>query len=196
MLVNRVHLPTGANVLILEQVFPPAILADLHQLCERWLHVDREQWITPEGFENRPRWIYRGNRPEYTATEKFLSSPEFAARLQGEVQRDDLEYSHMQLWVEQHGMGPLSAHKEQAGAFLAQIYLTKTEHSYTGTTIHNDKQQILFQLPYRDNFGWFFDTGQTVMHGREHDVPEGIDRFAIMVWFGERSVGQSSRPIM
>lgn len=196
MLVNRVHLPTGANVLILEQVFPAALLADLHQLCERWSHIDRENWITPQGFEGRPRWLYCGNSPEYLAAEKFLSAPEFASRLQGEVHRDDLEYSHMQLWVEQHGIGSLGAHKEQAGAFLAQIYLTETEHSYAGTTIHNDAQQILFQLPYRDNFGWFFDTGRTVMHGREHDVPEGIDRFAIMVWFGERYTGQSTRPLL
>jgi hypothetical protein len=81
------------------------------------------------------------------------------------------------------GTPPLEPHREQAGAWLSQVYIAAQDHPTNGTTIYTDQKQVLLQLPYRNNTGWLFDTGRTVMHGREHAVPEDLERFSLMIWY-------------
>jgi hypothetical protein len=183
MNVTRVSLPTKSQVLILEDFFPRHTLQNLHNLCREWHPTLNQDWVQPYEFDGRPRWNYQGNHPWWEEAKLFMSSEHVLGRLQGEIQSERLAFDSAVMWMDQAGFGTLGPHQETSGTYLAQIYITETEHPYTGTTIHNSNKQILFQLPYRDNMGWFFDTGRTVMHGREHDVPEGINRFTLMAWF-------------
>jgi hypothetical protein len=186
MIATRVRLPNKSQVLILEDIFPQHILQNLHNLCREWNPDMNPDWVQPVQFNGAPRWNYEGNNPWWQDAKNWLGSDYMLGRLQGELGCEPLQFDSAVMWMDQQGFGPLGPHKENSGSYLCQIYLTETEHSYTGTTIHNDNKQILFQLPYRDNMGWFFDTGRTVMHGREHDVPAGINRFTMMAWFRPR----------
>ena len=63
-----------------------------------------------------------------------------------------------------------------------QSEIGKVVRVISGTTIYNEAGQVLVQMPYRDNLAWFFH-GMHVMHGRHHDVPEGITRFTLQIWY-------------
>jgi hypothetical protein len=65
---------------------------------------------------------------------------------------------------------------------IAQIYITRAHEPFLGTTIYcgND---ILVQLPYRDNFGWCFLKSHKIMHGKLMETPDDVDRCSIMLRF-------------
>jgi hypothetical protein len=184
MIVTRVALPNKANVLLLEDVLPVTLLADLHNDILDRFEPGHEDWVIPESDQSSTRYQYKGTHTTYNQVEEYMSSSAMLARLQGEVQSPDLAYSYMRLLVDLPGYGPLKEHVELAGEHVAQIYFTRTPDPYHGTSIHNQQRDLLFTLPYRDNFGWFFDVGTTVMHSRLQDVLPGLNRFSLMLWYG------------
>jgi hypothetical protein len=114
---------------------------------------------------------------------EYFNSAEFKKPLEDHL-GVDLQLTEGSIWADLAGFGPLGAHKEGGGSYMMQVYLTDTPHDYSGTTIYNEAGEVLVQLPYRDNFAWFFH-GMKIMHGRRHDVPEGIKRFTLQVWYCE-----------
>jgi hypothetical protein len=179
MQITQVTLPTSGQVLILEEFFAADILAELHTIVATF--PDPTTWVPAPGFDEAfPRRHYEGGRDKIVV--EWLNQPE---------QREPLEQATghrllclgCNIWCDQTGVGPLLAHKERGGDSLAQLYITKQQDPFTGTTIYNDSGDLLFQLPFRDNFGWLFNTGADVMHGRVQDVPLGILRYSILVRF-------------
>ena len=180
MFINTVNLVNGSKVLLLDQVFDIDLLSQLHALCDSF-HLDNPDWQAP--VWTTYRYVYQGSAPVYQALRQYLGSDAVITKITQAINKPRVIFSNITLWIDLPGTGPLAPHVEGDDSYLAQIYITKTPHSYTGTTIYQDNQQVLFQLPYRDNFGWFFDRATQVMHGREHDVPDGISRFSIMAWY-------------
>lgn len=184
MIVTKIVLPNKANVLLLEEVLPGALAADLHNDILDRFEPGHTDWFAPDMAHQTTRFQYNGNHSTYTELEAYMSSPAMLARFQGEIQSSDLEFSYMKLLVDLPGFGPLAEHLELAGEHVAQIYFTRTPDPYHGTSIHNQQKELLFTLPYRNNFGWFFDVGTTVMHSRLQDVLPGMARFSLMLWYG------------
>lgn len=179
MLITQVDLVNGSRVLLLEDFFPADLIAQLQQICLEYPASD--VWTVPFGFDSTTaRRSYTG--PGLAAVKAWLASAECTDQLSARVGRP-IEYSDLHLWCDPPGVDQLAPHKEQGGEYLAQFFVADVEHSYTGTTVYNDDGRILFQMPYRNNYGWFFSTGRTVMHGREHPVPAGINRFSLLVWY-------------
>jgi hypothetical protein len=184
MLVTTVKLVNNSKVLLLEDFFPSPLIDKLLDLCDT--HPDPTTWTTPFGFDDTAiRRSYTGRSPIIIETEQWLGSSDCLSILEKHIGKS-LSYSDMHLWCDSTGVESMKPHKEQGGEFLAQFFIARTEHSYTGTTIYNDDGRILFQMPYRNNYGWFFDQGTTVMHGREHPVPNDIKRFSLLVWYGSK----------
>lgn len=179
MNITRVTLENSSTVLILENVLPAELLEQAHEFCNSF-SADSPEW---ELFGSS-RYIYTGNNPTYIKLKEYFESNEVMHQFNTALTEKRLAPSVFKIWVDLPGFGPLLPHVETSDAYIAQLFVTQKEHSYTGTTIYNDNKEILFQLPYRNNCGWFFNNGSTVMHGRAHDVPEGIQRFALMVWYG------------
>jgi hypothetical protein len=184
MIVTRVAFPNKANVLLLEEVLPGPLVADLHDDILDRFEPGHANWIDTDLSRQRTRYQYDGSHATYKRLEEYMSSPAMLSRLQGEIQSVDLCYSYMRLLVDLPGYGPLKEHVELAGEHVAQIYFTRTPDPYHGTSIHNQQKELLFTLPYRNNFGWFFDVGTTVMHSRLQDVLPGLNRFSLMLWYG------------
>lgn len=180
MLVNTLTVETGEKVFLLDQVFETQILDQLHQLCNS-ANLGQSPWPLAEHFGGRPRYLHDETGQVWADMQQHFASAEFLAPLE-QLIGHPLKYSVSSIWADQRGFGALNPHKETGGAYMMQVYLTDTPHDWTGTTIYNEEQQVLAQLPYRDNFGWFFH-GMKVMHGRHHDVPEGMTRFTLQIWF-------------
>lgn len=186
MIISRVSLAPNANVLLIENFFDNKLLEDIQQYFDNWEN-DPDEWITPTELYCGVRWRCVGNNPIYQCIRDYFASNATIEQLTRYLPGKKIYLSNFNIWVDRTGMGPMRPHVEQADGWLAQIFVTRKEHPYTGTTIYSSNNKILFQLPYRNNFGWFFDKGNTVNHGRAHDVPEGIDRFIIMAWYGDAS---------
>ena len=188
MLINRLITETGNEVLLIDQVFGADQLDQLHAMCAKFApgcnHWPQPDWCKPSGnlagFD-RPRYLFDKQGHEWAKLEQYFSSGEFTQPIEQHL-GIDLKYSTSTMWADLTGFGALGPHKEQGGAYMMQVYLTDTPHDWTGTTIYNETGEVLVQLPYRDNFAWFFH-GQHVMHGRQHDVPEGLTRFTLQIWF-------------
>lgn len=179
MLVTTVNLPDGKPVFLLEQFFPADKLALLHQICDNF-DKDSKYWTHPEGFNNS-RWVHTGTEKEYQLIVEYLSSPELMNKL-SELIGHPVHLSNHTLWLDVTGLGPLRPHREAGGEFLAQIFITRQFDNFNGTTFYSNDRNVLFQLPYRNNFGWLFK-GTEVLHGRQFDVAPGLERFSIMMWY-------------
>lgn len=179
MLVNTLTTETGEKAFVIDQVFDDARLNQLHGLCKA-ASLGQDPWPLAEQFGGRPRYLYNETDAEWATLRQYFASSEFLAPFEQLVQHS-LEYSTASIWADQTGFGSLGPHKEQGGGYMLQVYLTDTPHDWSGTTIYNEAGQVLVQLPYRDNFGWFFH-GMQVMHGRHHDVPQDLKRFTLQIW--------------
>lgn len=180
MIINTLITETGERALLIDQVFVPERLNQLHALCKQF-SPGCEHWPTPLGFEGRPRYMFDQQGNEWADLVQYFNSSEFKSPIEQSL-GIELEYSTSSIWADLAGFGPLGPHKEGGGGHMMQVYLTDNPHDYSGTTIYNEAEQVLVQMPYRDNFAWFFH-GMKVMHGRRHDVPAGINRFTLQIWY-------------
>ncbi len=180
MLVNTLTTETGHRVFLLDQVFEPQWIDRLHQLCDS-AELGSDQWAMPDWTQGRPRYMFDCKGTAWQEIETYINSDEFLLPL-ANIIGHSLRCTAASIWADLAGFGPLGPHKEGGGNYMMQVYITKTDHPYTGTTIYNEAGQVLAQLPYRDNFAWLFH-GMQVMHGRYHDVPEGLRRFTFQIWF-------------
>jgi len=182
MIINTVTISTGAKVFLIEEFLPTSIHISIKQLFDSF-NKDNADWKMPTWTEGRPRYVYCGNSNEYNLLKNYVASPELIDQLES-ILGLKVQNTGIDLWVDFSGFGTLAPHYENEGSiYLAQIYISDQEYPFIGTTIYNDNKEILFQLPFRDNYGWLFDKGYTVMHGRKHDIPENLARCSIMLWF-------------
>jgi hypothetical protein len=180
MLVNTLTVETGEKVFLIDQVFEKPWLDRLHALCNS-AELGTAPWPLAENFGGRPRYMHNETGSEWADMQAYFASSEFLEPFE-QIVGHSLRHSVSSIWADQRGFGPLTPHKEGGGSYMMQIYLTDNPHDWTGTTIYNEQKQVLVQLPYRDNFGWFFH-GMQVMHGRHHDVPEALTRFTLQIWY-------------
>ena len=182
MQIYPVDLAQDARLLIVEDFFPEELLTQIHRYLDTWQN-NPEEWIQPEPMPLRRQ--AQGTDPVYDTIRNYFDSNTVLTRFQQYVPGTRLFVSNFAIWLDQTGTGPLAAHYEQSDSRLAQIFVTKQPNAAAGTTIYNDQDDVLIQLPYRNNFGWFFDRGSTVRHGRANPVPTATDRFIIMAWYGD-----------
>ena len=179
--VTAVTLATQERVFLLDKFFPGEVLCNLHTICKGFTK-ESPHWTQPKGF-NHSRWEYLGTEPEWIPVKEYLGSAELIDSLSQLVGKP-VHLSNTGLWVIFNGVPKLRPHVEGAGEYVSQVFVTPATHDLHGTTFYTAEKNILFQLPYRDNSGWLFH-GQRVLHGRAVDVPEGVARYSIMMWYNQ-----------
>lgn len=179
MLVNTVTLASGDPVFLIDEFFPAEPMTALHAIGDAFTR-DNTAWTQPEGF-NHSRWVYECGNTEFAPVADHVASTDLTDQL-GALAGYPLRHSNTAMWVDFTGIGQLRPHRETATGFLAQIFVTRQTDNLNGTTFYNDGRQVLFQLPYRNNFGWLFE-GDRVLHGRQADVTPGLNRFSVMMWY-------------
>ena len=182
---TQVTLPNQARVYIVESVLDAATLAYAHGLADAFSE-DNPVWHRAGTAAQHPRWEYDITHASFAPVKQAFTNPEHLAYWQQLLAPDSdrqLFCSNISFFIDYPGSPPLLPHVEGSDSWLSQVYIASFPHPYNGTTIYNDRKNILFQLPYRDNMGWLFDRGSTVMHGRAHAVPEGLARFSLMIWY-------------
>jgi hypothetical protein len=183
MEVTQVNMINASRVFILDHVLEPDTLAYTHALAGTYSETN-PLWTRAGTAAAAPRWLYAVEHATFDPVRRAFDSGPLLAYWQEQLQVPSLYCSNISFFIDLPGAEPLAPHKELSGSWLSQVYIAAEDHSYTGTTIYTDRKQVLFQLPYRNNSGWLFDTGQTVMHGRAHPVPD-LARFSLMIWYAE-----------
>jgi hypothetical protein len=178
MQVNTLNLANSYNVFLLENVFPAEVMQGLHTLCDQ-VNDEIVGWKNPNWTSLRKQ--YSGSDPRYIAVRDYLSSKDFTQQLEDSM-KVKMVFVDAHVWIDYPGMGPLAAHCEQTGQGQGQIYISKTQHDTNGTAIMNDDKELLFTMPFRDNYGWYFDDCQKVMHSRPYDVVPNTTRASIIFW--------------
>lgn len=178
-----VNLANGSRVFILDRVLHEETLAYTHKLAGTYSQAN-PLWTRAATATTAPRWLYDVTDAAFEPVRRAFDSGTLLEYWKQQLNAPRLYCSNISFFIDLPGAAPLEPHVELAGSWLSQVYIAAEDHSYTGTTVYTDSHKVLFQLPYRNNTGWLFDTGQTVMHGRAHPVPD-LARFSIMVWYAE-----------
>lgn len=183
--ITQIQLVNGSRVFITEDVLDSATLAYAHDLARNFSETN-PLWHRAGTADMHPRWEYATQDPSFAPVKQAFSNPVHLAQLKqllAPATSRELFCSNITFFIDYPGSPPLLPHKEGSDSWLSQVYIASFPHPYNGTTVYNDRQKILFQLPYRDNMGWLFDNGATVMHGRAHTVPADLTRFSLMIWY-------------
>lgn len=168
-------------MLLIDEFFPKPLNEALLQLVDAFT-TDTADWRNPPEFNGRPRYVYAGTDPVQDQLRQYLTSAEVTEQLSAHTGQA-VHLIDLQIWIDLPGFGRLTPHVEAWGDYLSQIYITRQQDPDGGTTIYTDSRRILYQLPYRNNFGWFFDQCQLVWHGRKSDVAPGLRRATVMIWY-------------
>ena len=83
------------------------------------------------------------------------------------------------LWLDQPGYSIPPHYDLDPYQYAAQIYITDTPNTFSGTTIYNTQYQMVAQLPLRHNFGYLIDRTTTVLHGIATPIPSGCSRYSV-----------------
>ena len=177
--ITQIKLSNNNCVYLFNDLYPDDILNKLSTICNNF-NTESADWTPAEWTTNR--YIFKNFKYFNSLLYEFYET--FAHTMLPSLGHK-LRYESSSLWVDLPGLGKLQPHVEGlgGGTYLMQIYLTDKNEPFNGTTIYTDDKEILFQLPYRNNFGWLFDQATGVMHGRHSDVSPNLKRFSIMTRF-------------
>ena len=180
MEITFIRIPNGNRVYLFDNVFPDNLLKQLTDICNKF---------SPESLEWEPmawttnRYAFRDNKYLNLLLHDFYQ--EIFSRDMMSTLNYKLHHASTSLYLDLPGLGNLEPHTEgpEGGTYLMQTYITDQCEPFNGTTVYTDDKQILFQMPYRNNFGWLFDQATGIMHGRHSDVSPNLKRFSIMTRF-------------
>jgi len=177
--ITAIKVPNGNHVYLLDNCYPQELLKELTDICDKF-SPDSADWVAAE-WTNR-HYVFKNFEYFNSLLRNFHETLRDSMSL---MLNHNLTVESSSLFVDLPGLGKLEPHVEglAGGTYLMQIYLTSKIEPFNGTTIYTDDKQVLFQLPYRNNFGWLFDRATGVMHGRHSDVASNLKRFSIMTRF-------------
>ena len=182
MRVNSIRLYNNEDLWIIEEFLNLENTDVALKICDTF-YKDKSQWTNPNW--TNLRYIYSKGTADWNTLEEAFQSGEIYQQLT-KILGKNLEFGTMDLWCDLPGFKSLAPHCEDTGTIQGQLYLTRDqENTYKvhGTSVHNMEKELLFTLPYRNNMAWLFRDCQQVMHGRELDVPENLERFSLIFWY-------------
>ena len=179
MKITVCTLVSNYKILLLEDVFPQGLLEDFTKLCHSSEDLDNDWSIADY---NDKRKIYTGNSDTYQLAIDYLSSNQFMQPIENTIVKSMSLVDSFSLWADYPGFGKLKPHVEKTGQGQGQLFITTKEHPTNGTTIMNNNKEILFTMPYRNNFGWYMEDCTQIMHSRQFDTPPNYVRYSLIFW--------------
>ena len=184
MIINTFQYANKLQVLLVDKFFSDDLLEQMLVMCET-SETHPDDWQYAEWTNKRK--IHKGNTATYKILEETLSNAEFLSQLAAWPQTFGrppltMQFIDCKLWADYPGFGTLDAHTDNTPHIQGQIFLTRETHKTHGTSIMNSDQQLLFTLPYRNNYGWVMQDCRETMHSREFDTAPGTVRYSLIFW--------------
>jgi hypothetical protein len=175
-----VYYQSSSKIFLIDNFFPNELLENLLQIFE---NIEDPLWVDSEIFEHRRgRLIYTGNTKTINQLNWFAQSSELVDSISKMIEKS-VRFDSASLWADFEGYA-ISPHTDpNYFKHAIQIFVTRESTSWNtamhGTTIYQTEQEALFQMPYRNNFGYLFETPSAVLHGLGTQVPVGLQRNSV-----------------
>lgn len=175
-----VHYQSSSKIFLIDDFFPEELLDKLLKIFD---NIEDPAWSDSEIFEHRRgRLIYTANTETINQLRQFAQSFEIIKSL-SELVGKQVEFDSVSLWADFEGYA-ISPHTDpDYFKHAIQIFVTRELTDWNtpmyGTTIYQTEQQALFQIPYRNNFGYLFEVPSKVLHGLGTQVPVDLQRNSV-----------------
>lgn len=183
MIVNATVLfPDSSRFILVDNFFEQSTISSINQL----FYSDAD-WETGQEFAHyQGREIYRGTSPVLEQIKIHATQIDIGGILGTEV-----EFSGVDLWKDSPGYR-ITPHRDVPGPdYAVQIYMGEGHNTFQmlGTAIYTEKHghtTPLFEISYRPNSGYIVDAPHTVLHGLNHEIPPGYQRYSIYLRYRKK----------
>lgn len=183
MIVNAtVSFPNNARFILVDEFFEHSQIAGINQL----FYSDHD-WESGEEFSHYAgRQIYRGASPVLEQIKEHATKIDI-----GSILGVDVDLAGIDLWKDSEGYKILP-HRDVPGPdYAVQIYMGEGKNTFQmlGTAIYIEKKYHtapLFEISYRPNSGYLIDAPHTVLHGLNHEIPAGYQRYSVYLRYNKK----------
>lgn len=176
-----------SKIYLLDDFFTTELSEQIHTVFD---NVNPNEWPDTDVFKHRTgRLLYQGTSPVINHVMAYAASPDILEQISGML-GNAVSLGGISLWADFEGYTIAPHVDPDFFDYAVQIYMTRTPPMWNspilGTTIYQAPSKILFQLPYRNNFGYFFQKPGKVLHGLATPVPPGMQRNSVYLRYNRR----------
>jgi hypothetical protein len=167
------------TVYLVEDYFPLDLLEHLQNIFDSY-QAQSPDWAAPSQFAHRGgREVYVKPDSRLDLIRQYASSDHMLSQV-AEHMGNPVVFDDLQLWEDLPGYA-IAPHLDITDAYdhAIQLYVTKEDADHLGTTFFNSDRKVLFQLPYRNNFGYVLPNPSKIWHGLTTPVPPGVHRHSV-----------------
>lgn len=184
---TRIEYQKDSNIFLLDNFFHADLVENILKLFD---NINNSDWESSKTFQHQSgRLMYKGNNTAIDQITQFASSSDITIEL-SKLINSTVEFDSVSLWADIEGYEITPHTDPDYFQHAVQIYVTRDQCYWNspmmGTTIYSAQQQALLQLPYRNNFGYFFETPNRVVHGLGTTVPAGMQRNSVYLRYNKK----------
>ena len=170
-----VNFPGQGEVALVDNVFPDDLVVEILSFFK-----DESQWQDTQKFDHYKGRLTSPGDPELF--EKILQHANSPAMLDPveEFLKAPQHSDNVEFWKDLPGY-LITPHLDFVGDdpyCHVQVYFGEQTVPVAGTLFHTPDQQPLFNLTYRNNYGYLLNRGDTIWHGL-WPVPDNVERYSI-----------------
>lgn len=173
-----ITLPTESKVWIVDKVFPESMIDQINDCFNTYIGQSGRAWEKTANFAPQ-RLVYQGVHPVIDQINKYGDM--FLVNEVSRIIKKKVRFVYPSLWIDLPGY-ELHPHNDvdnfdyAVQVYMGSDYLSK---NLFGTSVYQDYDTPLFDICYRQNSGYLFDSTATVLHGIRQPVPEGSMRRSV-----------------
>lgn len=169
-----------SKICLIDDFFTPELSEQILTIFD---NINDTDWPDTEVFKHRTgRLLYQGKSRTADQIMSYAASPEILEQIKGML-GNSVQLGGISLWADFEGYTITPHVDPDFFDYAVQIYMSRDPVKWNspilGTTIYQTPSKILFQLPYRNNFGYFFEKPGEVLHGLATPVPPGMQRNSV-----------------
>jgi hypothetical protein len=177
---TRIDYEENSKIFLLDNFFSHELIEHIATIFD---NITDPAWASSQIFEHRAgRLMYSENNTIIDQIRNFASSTGVIDALSTLIQ-STVKFDSVNLWADFEGYEITPHTDPDYFKYAIQIYVSREKFHWNtpmfGTTIYSAQQLPLLQLPYRNNFGYFFEKPHKVCHGLGTAVPAGMQRNSV-----------------
>jgi hypothetical protein len=183
MITTSITFPDSARAFLIDGFFNSDLANRARTLFDK-VKTDKINWPDNDIFEPRGngRALYQGQSSVYDEIINFAGSIQTLEYL-GNLIDKKICFAGASVWADFEGYDIMPHYDPPYFTHAAQIFISNRSPQWNdspmGTSLYQNQNKLWLQLPYRHNFGYFFENSNNLLHGLGVKVPAGVQRNSI-----------------